>query len=62
MVDAERIRAIGVTPIPGDYLAEADDPREGLIARHETHHVAHDLLQLMLDVRGARALAGERQA
>ena len=48
LADADRIEALGVKPILGDYLAEELDPNEGLIARHETHHVAHDLLQLML--------------
>jgi uncharacterized cofD-like protein len=48
VVDADRIQALGVKPILGDYLAEELDPNEGLIARHETHHMAHDLLQLML--------------
>ncbi|HYV75013.1 MAG TPA: uridine diphosphate-N-acetylglucosamine-binding protein YvcK [Candidatus Binatia bacterium] len=62
MVDAERIDALGVKPILGDYLAEEMDPNEGLIARHETHHVAHDLLQLMLDVREARTLTADRHA
>ena len=49
MVDADRIEALGVKPILGDYLAGGDGPGGGLIARHETHHVAHDLLRLMLD-------------
>src|SRR5215470_14787842 len=62
MVDAERIDALGVKPILGDYLAEEMDPNEGLIARHETHHVAHDLLQLMLDVREAGTLTADRHA
>jgi len=38
-----------VKPILGDYLAEELDPNEGLIARHETHRVAHDLLRLMIE-------------
>jgi len=62
MVDAERIDVLGVKPILGDDLAEEMDPNEGLIARHETHHVAHDLLQLMLDVREARTLTADRHA
>ena len=45
------IEALGVKPILGDYLTEEMDPNEGLIARHETHHVAHDLLRLMLEAR-----------
>jgi uncharacterized cofD-like protein len=60
VVDTERIVALGVKPILGDYLTEEMHPIEGLIARHETHHVAHDLLQLMLDVGEARTLAERR--
>jgi uncharacterized cofD-like protein len=55
VVDADRIESLGVKPILGDYLAEELDPNEGLIARHETHHVAHDLLQLMTTAREAPA-------
>jgi uncharacterized cofD-like protein len=62
VVDAARIESLGVKPILGDYLSEDMDTREGLIARHETHHVAHDLLQLMLDVREAGTVAAERRA
>ena len=40
-------------PILGEYLLEAMDPKEGLIARHDTHQVAHDLLQLMMELRGS---------
>ncbi len=49
VADTAGIEALGVKPILGDYLAEELDPNEGLIARHETHHMAHDLLQLMLN-------------
>src|SRR5271167_47427 len=49
--DVERIEALGVKPILGEYLLEAEDPKEGLIARHDTHEVAHDLLRLMMDLR-----------
>jgi uncharacterized cofD-like protein len=62
VVDADAIEALGVKPILGDYLAEEMDPNEGLIARHETHHVAHDLLQLMLEVRAAPVVAARQQA
>jgi uncharacterized cofD-like protein len=62
VVDAEAIEALGVKPILGDYLAEELDPNEGLIARHETHHVAHDLLQLMLESREARTTTVEQRA
>ena len=49
--DVERIEALGVKPILGEYLLEAMDPKEGLIARHDTHRVAHDLLRLMMELR-----------
>jgi uncharacterized cofD-like protein len=62
VVDVERIEALGVKPILGDYLAEEINSREGLIARHETHHVAHDLLQLMLESRENMAVASKRES
>jgi uncharacterized cofD-like protein len=62
VVDADRIRAMGVKPILGDYLAEELDPNEGFIARHETHHVAHDLLRLMLDSRQSTPAAAKSHA
>ena len=49
--DVDRIEALGVKPILGDYLLEAVDAKEGLVARHDTHQVAHDLLQLMMELR-----------
>jgi uncharacterized cofD-like protein len=62
VVDADKIEALGVKPILGDYLSEEMDPAEGLIARHETHHVAHDLLQLMLESRENMAVAAKRES
>lgn len=62
VVDVDCIEALGVKPILGDYLAEEIDPNEGLIARHETHHVAHDLLRLMLDIGEPAELTAKRQA
>jgi uncharacterized cofD-like protein len=62
LADAERIEALGVKPILGDYLAEELDPNEGLIARHETHHVAHDLLQLMLSPSEPQAVRQRQRA
>ena len=62
VVDAERIQAMGVKPILGDYLTEGIDPTEGLIARHETHHVAHDLLRLMLETRETAVVTAERNS
>ena len=56
VVDADRIEALGVKPVLGDYLAGgAGSQRKGCIARHDTHHVAHDLLQLMMECAGSRA-------
>ncbi len=49
--DVDAIEALGVKPILGEYLLEAMDSREGLVARHDTHRVAHDLLQLMMELR-----------
>jgi uncharacterized cofD-like protein len=62
VVDADRIEALGVKPILGDYLTEEIDPREGLIARHETHHVAHDLLRLLLDAYETPVAAAKRES
>ena len=62
VVDVDCIEALGVKPFLGDYLAEEMDPNEGLIARHETHHVAHDLLRLMLDIGQPAELTSKRQA
>jgi len=41
VVDSEAIEALGVCPMPGEYL------EEGEVARHATDHVAHDLMALM---------------
>jgi len=62
VVDADQIEALGVKPILGDYLTEEMDPTEGLIARHETHHVAHDLLRLMLETRETPVVAAKRKS
>lgn len=62
VVDADAIAALGVKPILGDYLGEEVHPTEGLIARHETHHVAHDLLRLMLDSRETAVAASRRKS
>lgn len=62
LADADNIEALGVKPILGDYLAEELDPNEGLIARHETHHVAHDLLQLMLSPDEPQAVPHQQRA
>ena len=62
VVDADRIEAMGVKPILGDYLTEEIDPNEGLIARHETHHVAHDLLRLMVEAPETPVVAAKRES
>ena len=49
--DVAAIAALGVRPVLGEYLIEEVHPAEGLIARHETHRVAQDLLRLMMEVR-----------
>ena len=49
--DVDRIESLGVKPVLGDYLIEEMDTKEGLIARHDTQRVAHDLLQLMMEER-----------
>ncbi len=50
-VDLEAMEALGVKPILGDYLAEEMRQPDGLIARHDTLHVARDLLRLMMELR-----------
>src|SRR5271157_762676 len=60
VVDADRVEALGVKPILGDYLSEELDPNEGLIARHETHRVAHDLLRLMMEPHPAPVATSHR--
>lgn len=62
VVDADRIEAMGVKPILGDYLTEEIDPAGGMIARHETHHVAHDLLRLMLESHETPVVAAIRKS
>ncbi len=59
VADADRIEALGVKPILGDYLTEETDAAGGLIARHETHHIAHDLLRLMLEARETSVVAAK---
>ncbi len=49
IVDSEAIEALGVCPLMGDYLDA------GLVARHATDRIAHDLMALM-------AQSPERQA
>jgi uncharacterized cofD-like protein len=60
--DVDRIEALGVKPILGAYLLQAEDPKEGLIARHDTHRVAHDLLQLMAELRESSLTALPRES
>jgi uncharacterized cofD-like protein len=49
-MDTEEIEKLGVKPILGDYLVEGMR-EDGLIARHNTENVAHDLLHLMMELR-----------
>ncbi len=51
VADIEGIEALGVKAIQGDYLIEALHQKEGLVARHDTEHVAQDLLNLMMEQR-----------
>ena len=48
--DIAEIEKLGGRPVLGDYLIEEVHPTEGMIARHETHRVAQDLLRLMMQV------------
>jgi uncharacterized cofD-like protein len=49
--DVDQIEVLGVKPLLGEYLLEAVDSKEGPVARHDTHQVAHDLLRLMMELR-----------
>jgi uncharacterized cofD-like protein len=60
--DVERIEELGVKPILGEYLLEQVHPLEGLVARHDTRHVAQDLLQLMIELREPAAAALRRDS
>ncbi|HLI62722.1 MAG TPA: gluconeogenesis factor YvcK family protein [Terriglobales bacterium] len=56
--DVEQIEALGVKPVLGEYLMEEVHPTEGLVARHQTHRVAQDLLRLMtMELRGTPVAA-----
>jgi uncharacterized cofD-like protein len=55
--DIDEIERLGVRPVLGEYLMEEVHPTEGLIARHDTHRVAHDLLRLMMEAREAEVAA-----
>ena len=59
--DVDAIEALGVKPILGEYLVEKVDSREGLVARHDTHRVAHDLLQLMMELSESPVTALQRE-
>ncbi len=48
--DVDQIEALGVRPVLGDYLTEEVHPSEGMIARHQTHRVAEDLLRLTTEL------------
>src|ERR1039458_7089526 len=59
--DVDAVEALGVKPIVGEYLLEAMDSTEGLVARHDTHRVAHDLLQLMVELRESPVTTLQRE-
>ncbi len=59
--DVDRIEALGVKPVLGEYLME-DLRDDGLIARHDTHRVAQDLLRLMMEVRETPVPALRRES
>jgi len=60
--DGEGIEALGVKPILGAHLLEEVDPKEGLIARHDTRQVARDLLHLMMELRESPVTALRRES
>jgi uncharacterized cofD-like protein len=49
VIDTDQVEALGVKPILGEYLLEEQNPKQGLIARHDTRRVAQDLLRLMME-------------
>jgi uncharacterized cofD-like protein len=55
--DVDQIEALRVKPVLGQYLMEEEHPTEGLIARHDTHRVAQDLLRLMMVLRDSPVAA-----
>jgi uncharacterized cofD-like protein len=55
--DIDEIERLGVRPVLGEYLMEEVHPTEGLIARHDTHRVARDLLRLMMEARETEVAA-----
>jgi uncharacterized cofD-like protein len=61
VVDADEIEKLGVKPILGDYLLEEVHPKEGVIARHNMHRLAQDLLQLMMEPRESPLSATSRE-
>lgn len=56
-LDLEQIESLEVRPVVGEYLIEEVHPTEGLIARHDTHRVARDLLRVMASAREAKLVA-----
>jgi uncharacterized cofD-like protein len=55
--DVDQIEALGVKPVLGEYLTEEEHPIEGLVARHQVHRVAQDLLRLMMELRDSPVAA-----
>ena len=60
--DVDRIEALGVKPILGEYLLEAGDDEGGPVARHDTDQVAYDLLRLMMELRESPVTAFGRKS
>ncbi len=60
--DLQKIEELGVRPILGDYLMEEMRMPDGLIARHNTRNVAHDLLRLMMEVRETAIVASRSKS
>jgi uncharacterized cofD-like protein len=59
--DVEQVEALGVKPVLGPYLME-ELRRDGLVARHDTHAVATDLLRLMMDGHESPVAALHRES
>ncbi len=55
--DLEEIEKLGVKPVLGEYLREELHSTEVMIARHDTHRVAQDVLRLMIEAREPTAAA-----
>ncbi len=50
-VDLDRIRALGVKPLMGEYLEIGPTGNKGVVARHDTDRVARDLMRIAVEAR-----------